>query len=159
MSVFRRVPAFLLSVTLAAAFAPLVRAHCQIPCGIYDDETRFTEMLEHVTTIEKSIGEIVRIGKEAKPDWNQLVRWVENKDHHADELSEVVTYYFMAQRIKPPAADAAEAGQKKYATELALLHRMLIEAMKSKQTTDTAHTDALRKAIGEFRASYSEKKP
>ena len=30
-----------------------------------------------------------------------MVRWVVNKEVHADELSDIVTYYFMAQRIKP----------------------------------------------------------
>ena len=31
------------------------RAHCQIPCGIYDDHARVHAMLEDVTTIEKSL--------------------------------------------------------------------------------------------------------
>ena len=30
-------------------------SHCQVPCGIYGDPTRFQLMAEHVTTIEKSM--------------------------------------------------------------------------------------------------------
>ena len=30
-------------------------AHCQIPCGIYDDYARIQSMLEDVKTIQKSI--------------------------------------------------------------------------------------------------------
>ena len=33
----------------------MLSGHCQIPCGIYDDEVRFKLMREHVETIEKSI--------------------------------------------------------------------------------------------------------
>jgi len=59
-------------------------AHCQIPCGIYDDDVRFTLMLENVTTIEKSMTQITALGKVAAPDGNQIVRWVDNKEAHAD---------------------------------------------------------------------------
>ena len=33
----------------------LVQAHCQIPCGIYDDHARVQSMLEDAATVEKSI--------------------------------------------------------------------------------------------------------
>lgn len=29
-------------------------AHCEIPCGIYDDQMRVNMIGEHITTIEKS---------------------------------------------------------------------------------------------------------
>jgi len=142
------------TVAVALAAVTLAGAHCQIPCGIYDDEARFAMMLEHVATIEKSIRQIDALGKEAKPDWNQLVRWVGNKDQHADELSEIVTYYFMAQRIKPPSDATDEKARAKYVSELELLHGMLVRAMKAKQTTDLAHVEELRRLIGAFRESY-----
>jgi nickel superoxide dismutase len=133
---------------------PSARAHCQIPCGIYDDGARFTLMLEHVTTIEKSMNQINKLGGEKASDWNQLVRWVGNKEDHAGELSEIVTFYFMAQRIKPPKEDAGTAAREKYERELELLHRILVQTMKARQTTDLAHVEALRKLIGQFRQSY-----
>jgi nickel superoxide dismutase len=98
-----------------------VSAHCQIPCGIYDDQMRIKMIAEQITTIEKSMKQIVEL-QVAKPiDYNQLTRWVMNKEHHADQLQEVVTQYFMTQRIKP--------GSKDYPKDLILLHKMLIEAM------------------------------
>jgi nickel superoxide dismutase len=129
-----------------------VAAHCQIPCGIYGDETRFTQMLEDVDTLEKSMNEITRLSGEATPNWNQLVRWVANKEEHAEKLTETVTSYFLAQRIKPVAEDGE--GRAKYMHELELLHGMIVHAMKATQTTDTAHCDALRDLIGQFKASY-----
>ena len=142
------------SVLLAATLlAPQIFAHCQIPCGIYGDETRFDLMEEHVTTIEKSMNEINQIGAAGDKNYNQLVRWVDNKEHHAAELTDIVTFYFLAQRIKPVAEDAGEA-RAKYMHELELLHGMIVQAMKATQTTDTAHCDALRDLIGRFKTSY-----
>ncbi|MDY6953871.1 MAG: superoxide dismutase [Ni], partial [Thermodesulfobacteriota bacterium] len=33
-------------------------AHCEIPCGIYDDQMRIDMIAEHITTIEKSMKQI-----------------------------------------------------------------------------------------------------
>ena len=81
------------------------------------------------------------------------MRWVDNKEHHADELSEIVTYYFMTQRIKPP-KDHEEATLKKYYRELSLLHKMIVHAMRAKQTTDLEQVKHLRHLIEEFKTSY-----
>ncbi len=143
---------FVVACTALALLAPAsLRAHCQIPCGIYGDETRFTIMEEHVQTIEKSMAQIAEATKEG--NWNQVVRWVENKEDHADELAHIVTYYFLQQRIKP--ADGGDnAALRKYMTELSACHQILIHAMKAKQTTDTQHVEALRRYIHDLAHSY-----
>ena len=46
---------FSLVFILLLGFSISLFAHCQIPCGIYGDQTRFTLMHEHVTTTEKSM--------------------------------------------------------------------------------------------------------
>lgn len=140
----------------AAVFGSLAYSHCQIPCGIYDDEARFGAIAEHITTIEKSMKEIESLSAQAKPNMNQIVRWVSNKDQHADELSEIVTYYFMAQRIKVPSESDTKA-YSDYVKKLTLLHRMLVDAMKAKQTTDPANVQELRSLLEEFHGVYSGK--
>jgi len=147
----------LLAATLlvsAVMLGSLGYSHCQIPCGIYDDEARFGEMAEHITTIEKSMKEIVTLSADSKPNMNQAVRWVNNKDLHADELSEIVTYYFMAQRIKlPPAGDTK--AYNSYVGKLTLLHEMLVYSMKAKQTTDLDNVEKLRAALEKFHKAYT----
>jgi len=147
----------LLAATLlvsAVALGSLAYSHCQIPCGIYDDEARFSEIAEHITTIEKSMKEIVTLSADSKPNMNQVVRWVNNKELHADELSEIVTYYFMAQRIKlPPAGDTK--AYNAYVGKLTLLHEMLVYSMKAKQTTDLENVDKLRGALEKFHKAYT----
>ena len=49
-------------------------AHCEIPCGIYDDQVRANLIYEHTVTIEKSMKKIAVLSKEAPVNYNQLVR-------------------------------------------------------------------------------------
>jgi nickel superoxide dismutase len=138
---------------LVSLTASKALSHCQIPCGIYDDPARFSLMGEHITTIEKSIKTIAALSSESKPNYNQMVRWVQNKDHHADELSEIVTDYFMAQRIKPP-KDTSEKAHAKYVEQITSLHQMLVYSMKAKQTTELDNVEKLRGLMEAFKASY-----
>ena len=130
--------------------------HCQIPCGIYDDDARLAAIREHIVTIEKSMKMIDELGAVEKPNYNQLVRWVSNKEQHADQISEIVTQYFMAQRVKPTDASDKKAWDQ-YVKKLTLLHRMLVAAMKAKQTTDLQQTKALSKLLDEFTRAYGSK--
>ncbi|UCG58215.1 MAG: hypothetical protein JSU70_01665, partial [Phycisphaerales bacterium] len=84
---------------------------------------------------------------------NQLVRWVQNKDEHADEISHVVTYYFMAQRVKLP-PDGDVKAHREYVHKLTLLHEMLVYAMKAKQTTDLGYVEKLRASLAKFHEAY-----
>lgn len=119
-------------------------SHCEIPCGIYDDATRMTLINEHITTIEKSMQKINELGKGTNT--NQLVRWVGNKEKHADLLQDIVTQYFMTQRIK--------FDTENYEKKLGALHQLLVFAMKCKQTTDLANVEKLQKAADEFHKLY-----
>ena len=146
----------ILAVTLLAVplvFVAPLYSHCEIPCGIYDDPLRIKLIDEHIGTIEKSMKQIVELSKAGEKNYNQIVRWVGNKEKHADELQHIVTQYFMTQRVKP--TDASDkAGHARYVTQLTLLHRMLVHAMKAKQTTDLSHVAALRQLSAEFQAAY-----
>jgi nickel superoxide dismutase len=141
-----KITATLALAILALLPAQLASAHCQVPCGIYGDETRFTTLAEHITTIEKAMNQINELSSAGDKNYNQIVRWVNAKELHADELTEIVTYYFLAQRIKPTA--------DKYEAKLKALHGLMISAMKSKQTTDLAHVASLRKGLSEFSSLY-----
>ncbi len=137
----------------AIVFGSLAYSHCQVPCGIYDDEARFDMIAEHITTVEKSMKLIESLSAQQKLNMNQVIRWVNNKEKHADEISHIVTYYFMAQRLKLPAKGNTKAFNE-YIKKLTLLHEMLIYAMKTKQTTDLDNVDKLRSLLYEFHKVY-----
>jgi nickel superoxide dismutase len=143
-------PGVLLSAVICASIA---YSHCQIPCGIYNDQARLDLMAEHITTIEKAMNITTVLSKADKPNMNQMVRWIQNKEDHADELSHIITHYFMAQRIKPTAETDTKA-YNQYVRKLVLLHQMLVYSMKAKQTTDQANVEKLRSLLTEFQTAY-----
>lgn len=134
----------------------LAFSHCQIPCGIYDDEARLDMIAEDILTVEKSMNQIIHLSEEKKKNYNQIVRWVNNKDEHADKISNTVMYYFMAQRVAPASTENEEE-QGLYFRKIALLHELIFYSMKAKQTTDLSYVEKMRAALKEFRKLYSEK--
>jgi len=138
----------LFGLMIVLSTAAKISAHCEIPCGIYDDELRIKLIAEHAATIEKSMKQITELSKEDPINYNQLVRWISNKETHADEIQHIVTQYFMTQRVKPDV--------KSYTEELSLLHKMLISAMKCKQTTDLEHVESIRALLKKFEDLYFE---
>ncbi len=138
---------------LVAVLGTLAYSHCQIPCGIYGDEARFDMIAENVTTIEKSMKQITELSKQGSANMNQIVRWVQNKEKHADDTSEIITYYFMAQRVKPAGKSDAKAYEE-YVKKLTVLHEMLVSCMKAKQTTELSHMEKLRSLLAEFHEAY-----
>ena len=144
-----------IAVACTAAMAlqtAAIWAHCEIPCGIYGDELRFSMIEENIRTVEKSMKMIVELSGDSA-NANQVARWVNNKESHADNIREIVTQYFLTQRIKLPSPEVE--AQEAYRNKLALLHQMLVYAMKCKQTTDTANADRLRELAQEFKQAYS----
>jgi nickel superoxide dismutase len=145
------VSAVALTLTLLCAHGAL--AHCEIPCGIYDDGARFAEIEEHISTIERSMAAIRELAGATPVDYNQLTRWVTNKETHATEIQHIASQYFLTQRVKP-LGDATPAEREAYVRKLTLLHEMIVTAMKAKQTTDPTVVTKLRTLLSSFRVAY-----
>ncbi|HYQ57326.1 MAG TPA: superoxide dismutase [Ni] [Draconibacterium sp.] len=141
----------ILSVFTFSSFK--AKAHCEIPCGIYGDSVRIALLYEHIETIEKSMNQINELSKADTPDYNQLVRWVMNKEEHAKKMQDIVSQYFLHQRIKPTSSADDEA-YRAYIKQLELLHNILVFAMKSKQSTDLSIIDTLREKLHLFEHAY-----
>ena len=144
---------YLFLAVITASAGTYVFSHCEVPCGIYDDALRAKLIMEHISTIEKSMQQINTLAKEADKNYNQIVRWINNKEHHAGEIQHIASQYFITQRIKIT-DPADQAKYQKYLKELSLLHEIIVYAMKCKQTTDEANTAALTKALKAFNLSY-----
>lgn len=126
-------------------------AHCQIPCGIYDDNARVKAMLEDVATIEKSSKLISQLSsKSDAQSKNQLVRWVTNKEKHAQKIISTISDYFLTQRVKP--------GQKDYKERLVKHHAVILAAMKTKQNVDLKYVKNLKECVKALLAYYPEHK-
>ena len=133
-------------VLITGTFVSQALAHCQIPCGVYTDEMRFTMLEEDFQTIEKAMNQINTLSDEKAPDLAKVTRWTMAKEQHAGNVQKIVTEYFMTQRIKLDAEN--------YEAKIRTLHAMLISAMKCKQGTDVANAAKLRETIHAFDIAY-----
>lgn len=123
-------------------------SHCQVPCGVYTDEMRFSMIEEDLQTIEKAMAQITKLSQGSEADIATVARWTMVKEEHADKIQDIVSVYFMTQRIKPDAKD--------YVEKLTTLHGLLISAMKCKQTVDPAHVETTRTLLKKFHGLYFE---
>lgn len=147
-----KAPIILISI-LSVLIANFASAHCQVPCGIFDAELKFGELEQHVETIAKAGDQIRELSAKKEltaNDHQQLVRWVTNKESHAQKIIDEAANYFLAQRIKP--------GQDHYAEKLELLHHIMIHAMKTKQSTEAEAHEKLSKKIVAFKELYLDHK-
>lgn len=126
-------------------------AHCQIPCGIYDDHARVQQMLEDVATVEKAVNSISQLaGKTDAQSQNQLVRWVMNKEEHAQRIVATISDYFLTQRVKPAAED--------YSERLIDHHAVILAAMKAKQNAAEPVVADLKASVEKLQTYYPEHK-
>ena len=129
--------------------------HCQVPCGIFDDAAKVRALGEDVKTIRKAM-RMVRdppgAAASAYPgaqDINQLVRWTDTKEEHADKIMRAVGDYFLAQRL------SKMTGRSDYRDLLQLHHEVMIAAMKTKQTVDEKAADDLEHLVAHLQQVYT----
>ncbi|MFT5301211.1 MAG: nickel superoxide dismutase [Mariniblastus sp.] len=141
------------NVNKVAAPAP----HCEVPCGIYADQMRFQMMLEDTATIAKAITQINEFADNLGQNpptgkaVNQVNRWVTTKENHATNTQQIVSQYFLTQRIK--------SDHKDYTGQLATAHRVLVAAMKCKQDASPETAATLKKSIYDLYRAYEGKEP
>ena len=142
---------FLVLVVSLAAYSPVAYSHCQIPCGIYDDHARVTSMLEDAATARKSVKLIAELsGKTDAQSNNQIVRWIMNKEIHAQNIISTISDYFLTQRVK--------SKQEDYVERLKKHHAVIVAAMKVKQNANMESVDNLEASIKELLPYYPEHK-
>jgi nickel superoxide dismutase len=140
--------AFVLSLACTPLMVPqTANAHCQVPCGIYDDSARVQSMLEDAATITKATKQLAELaGKHDAQSINQSTRWVLNKEQHAQSIIATISDYYLTQRVKPSQAD--------YSERLVKHHAVILAAMKAKQSADGQYAAALTEKIEALTAYY-----
>ena len=153
MKTLRKIMLFIAftAIGLSMIAVQSAHAHCQIPCGIYNDNARVQSMIEDSVTVEKSMKLIADLaGKSDAQSQNQMVRWVMNKEKHAQNIISTISNYFLTQRVKPD--------QKDYAKRLIKHHAVIISAMKAKQNTDVKYSKTLKESIEALESYYPKPK-
>jgi len=131
-----------------ACFSPLnLSGHCQVPCGIYADNNVAEKLMTDVETITKASAQIVELSKDPSANAHQLTRWINNKESHCAAIQDTICQYYLAQRLK---TDEAEKDKEAYVAKLTLYHKIIVTAMKCKQSTDSANTKKLRELVSQL---------
>ena len=127
-------------------------AHCQMPCGIYNDAARIIQIQEDFSTIQKAMTKIKELSQQQDAtSMNQLTRWIMTKDDHASKIQKVVSDYFLTQRIK---AKTEGSEHNTYVKQTTTLHQILVSAMKCKQTIDEQNVKLGINLIDQFVEGY-----
>ena len=137
-----------LSLGLAA---PQLHAHCQVPCGIFDDYIKLETMKQDADTIIKAAAEMQKLA--AKTDAQskqQFIRWANNKESHAQSVIESISDYYLTQRVKTSMED--------YNERLLKHHAVMIAAMKAKQSADMQSVNMLRESVQALSPYYPASK-
>merc|ERR1712113_727957 len=107
---------------------------------------------EAIATIKKAQVQIAELSVTMNAlNFNQMTRWVNTKEEHAGKIISLVSEYCLCQRVKPvtdpktPFKTAAD-----YTAALESHHKVMLAAVKCKQTVDGANADALQSAITEM---------
>jgi Nickel-containing superoxide dismutase. len=133
--------------TFFIIFQNFIHAHCQVPCGIYNDAIRIQQIIENFETIEKSMDQIRSLSKNIDiQSTNQLNRWILTKEKHAGDIQIIIAEYFLTQRIKENDSD--------YIKKLTFLQKILVTAMKCKQTVDSKYVKSGNDLIKSFSEIY-----
>ena len=143
-----------LSIVLIILTSSVLFSHCQVPCGIYDDAARIKQIQEDITTIQKAMKNINELSnnKTVPQDLNQLVRWVNTKEEHAQHIQDVIMQYFLAQRVKPK--NVNDEGYTKYISLTISCQKIIFHAMKCKQNTEVSYSEILLKEVNLLIDSY-----
>ena len=146
---------------VAVALVACVNAHCQVPCGIFDDPAFVAEIRQHAATISKAMAQITDLSSATTPlAFNQMTRWVNNKESHAEKIITAVSEYSLCQRVKPFGTPGSPfASQEDYVDALLAHHAVMTAAMKAKQNVDASFAEALDHAIDDVSKMYLPAEP
>lgn len=114
------------------------KAHCDVPCGIYDPITAQIDAL----TVVRMIDLIDAKDDKDKAAFNSLARYVAVKEQHAESCKHQIRVIW-GDFIKPEHTET-------YPNLNALVHKIMKLGSKSRQTIDREAAVALVDAVNEF---------
>lgn len=121
-------------------------AHCQMPCGVYHDEMVFDQIDQYVETMYKGMSILNSSKFHGVHDWNEVIRWVILKEKESDATANLLTTYFLQQKIKPGEADTCK--------RLTSCHKLLFLLVAIKQNTDVKFVKDFLEEWEDFKAMF-----
>ncbi|PJD97590.1 MAG: hypothetical protein CK425_02885 [Parachlamydia sp.] len=103
-------------------------SHCQMPCGVYHDNMVYDQIDQYVETMVKGMTVLSDNKFTSLHDKNEFVRWIITKENESNKTAELITTYFLQQKIKPDEEDTVK--------KVVMAHRLLFDIVGIKQNID-----------------------
>lgn len=119
-------------------------AHCDIPCKIYDPSTAqlaALSVIRFIDLINELDADNMTLAQQA-----QLARLVAEKETHAEKVKQEVRVIW-GDYFKTPQFE-------QFPDTHTLVHNIMLEGSKCRQTVDRDHGEKLLELVNEFAASY-----
>lgn len=121
-------------------------AHCQLPCGIYHDDMIYDLIDQYAETMYKGITVMNQSKLDSVHDFNELTRWVIEKEKESNETAQLITFYFLQQKIKP--------GEPETTKRLEAAHKLLFLLVAIKQNNEIRFVDQFAKQWEDFKLMF-----
>jgi len=136
----------LAALALCLVSVEKLEAHCQMPCGIYNDDMIYDYIDQYIKTMYKGVS-VMNNSKFSNPqERNEFIRWVIEKEKKSDEIAAMITQYFLQQKIK--------GGEPDTAKRLASAHNLLCTLVTIKQHSSTEFIEEFSKEWDKFKLMF-----
>lgn len=133
-------------IALSLLTAPFLHSHCQMPCGIYHDDMVYDQIDQYVETMVKGMTVLNDNKFSSTQLRNEFVRWVCQKENMSNETANLLTSYFLQQKIKPDEDDTVK--------RITSAHKLLNYLMLIKQTSDMKFVNAFSEEWEKFKLMF-----
>lgn len=133
-------------IALSLLAAPLLHSHCQMPCGIYHDDMVFDQIDQYVETMVKGVTVLSENKNDSCSEKNTFIRWVIQKENMSNETAQLLTSYFLQQKIKADEDDTVK--------RVCSVHKMLCYLVTIKQTCDMKYVQAFSDEWDKFKLMF-----
>lgn len=133
-------------IALSLLTAPLLHSHCQMPCGIYHDDMVYDQIDQYVETMVKGVTVLSENQYQTAQDKNTFTRWVVQKENMSNETAQLLTSYFLQQKIKPDEDDTVK--------RVVAVHKLLCYIVTIKQTCDMKYVQAFSDEWDKFKLMF-----
>jgi len=118
------------------------KAHCDIPCGIYDPIVAQISALTVVRMLDLMAAKEAEGGEKNAAFYNSMSRYVAVKEEHAEKVKSEIRVIW---------GDFIKAPQLEQFPELhGLVHKIMMLGSKARQTTDRASAVELVESVNQF---------
>lgn len=117
-----------------------------MPCGIYRDDMVFDMIDQYVETMHKAMHELDHINTKTVEGKNQFIRWILTKEKESDSAANLITTYFLQQKISPAGIDTER--------QVLAAHKLLFQLVAIKQSTKIDIVDEFSKQWEAFKLMF-----